>query len=445
MSLARALLGLLLVPGLVYAQARDIKVREDRKQFADSKDWIYNNLDEGIEAARAADRPLFVVFRCIPCEACQEFDDDVARRDPIIRDLLDQYVCVRLVQANRMDLTRFQFDYDQSFAAFLMHPDGTILARFATRSDRPESDDIRLEGLREAMQEGLRLHRDFDRVRPSLAGKQPRPVRFASPEQYPSLSGRYGPTIDYEGKTAQSCMHCHQIRDAERDDYLAGGRPMPDEVLYPYPDPERLGLKMDPTRMATVQAVRPGSIADAAGLKPGDAIAALDGQPMLSTADIQWVLHNAPDPARLPAQVRRGEQTMDVTLELPEGWRVGNIAWRVSSWNLRRVALGGLRLDDLSDDERRAAGLGADAMALKVRHVGQYGPHARAKRSGFRQGDILVSFDGKADRMTESDLLAYGVRRVQPGQAVEAVEAVVLRDGVRQPLTLLPAPPGDRD
>ncbi|MCZ6806320.1 MAG: hypothetical protein O7F08_05160 [Deltaproteobacteria bacterium] len=34
-------------------------------------------------------------------------------------------------------------------------------------------------------------------------------------------------------------------------------------------------------------------IANAAGFKVGDRIVSLKGQPILSTADIQWVLHNA--------------------------------------------------------------------------------------------------------------------------------------------------------
>jgi len=139
------------------AQDRDTKVRNDRAAFRESKDWVYNNLDEGLRIARESGKPLFVVFRCIPCEACQEFDDDVARRDPIIRDLMDRFVCVRIVQANTIDLTRFKFDFDQSFAAFLMNPDLTIYARFGTRSERDEARDISLKGLRKAMEAALRI------------------------------------------------------------------------------------------------------------------------------------------------------------------------------------------------------------------------------------------------------------------------------------------------
>src|SRR4051812_22893257 len=187
------LIGLwLLVAGEARAQDRDAKVRNDREAFRASQDWIYNDLDAGVRAARDSGKPLLVVFRCIPCQACQEFDDDVARRDPIIRDLLDQFVCVRIVQANAIDLTTFQFDFDQSFAAFLMHPDLTLYGRFGTRSERPEWQDISLEGLRAAMQEALQMHRDDERIRPSLAGKQARPVPYKTPRDFPSLAGMYG-------------------------------------------------------------------------------------------------------------------------------------------------------------------------------------------------------------------------------------------------------------
>ena len=44
-----------------------------------SRDWIDNELPEGVQAAKGENKPLVVVFRCIPCEACLESDDDVER------------------------------------------------------------------------------------------------------------------------------------------------------------------------------------------------------------------------------------------------------------------------------------------------------------------------------------------------------------------------------
>src|SRR5262249_48488675 len=144
---------------LAQAQDRATKVRNDRKAFEDSKDWIYNDLAEGQRIARSTHKPMMIVFRCIPCEACPEVDAQVARRGPIIRDMLDEFVCVRIVQANSIDLSHFQFDFDLSFAVFLTDAGLTIYGRFGTRSDRPEWQDISLEGLRKAMAEALRMHR----------------------------------------------------------------------------------------------------------------------------------------------------------------------------------------------------------------------------------------------------------------------------------------------
>jgi serine protease Do len=419
------------VSGPVQAQDRDTKVRNDRQTFKASKDWVYNDLGEGVRVAKASGKPMLVVFRCIPCEACQEFDDEVARRDPVIRDLLDEFVCVRIVQANDIDLTRFQHDFDQSFAAYLMNPDMTIYGRFGTRSDRAEVEDISLQGLRKAMEAALRMHRDYGQVKPSLAGKQVRQTRYKTPRDYPSLAGKFGTNLDYEGKVAKSCMHCHQVREAERMVYRASGDPMPDPVLFPYPDPAVLGLKMDPEAMAKVERVAPGSAAERAGLKPGDEITTLSGQPLLSIADMQWVLHKAPNTARLPAVVRRDGKSLDLALELLDGWRLGDISWRATTWDLRRMALGGMRLDDLPDEERERAKLPKDGLALRVRHVGEYGDHAVAKRAGVAKGDIIVAFDGLDRRASESEILAHAVQRKRPG---DVVSLVVLRDGERKTL-----------
>ena len=413
---------------------RDAKVRSDRDTFRDSDAWIYNDLDKGIVAAREAGKPLLVVFRCIPCEACQEFDDDVARRDPIIRDLLDEFVCVRIVQANAIDLTTFQFDFDQSFAIVMMLPDRTVLGRFGTRSDRMEAEDISLEGLRAALKGALALAGNIEAVRPSLAGKQVDQARFKTPLDFPSLSERYGSAINYEGQVARSCIHCHQVRDAERQVFRDEGRAIPDEVLYPYPDPEVLGLTMDPKAMARVEAVEPDSPAAKAGLAPGDEIRSLDGQPLLSIADLQWVLHRTKSAAaRLPAEVARDGSDRTVAIDLPDDWRRGNISWRVTSYNLRRMALGGMIVRDLADDDRKALGLSTDAMALRVIRVGQFGAHAVAKNAGFLADDVIVGFDGQDDRKTESDLLAYALQRKRAG---DQVEVAVLRGGERRTLPL---------
>src|SRR5215213_10127659 len=103
-----------------FAQDREAKVRADRIRLADDDTWIYNDLEEGFREAKRTGKPLFVVLRCIPCEACSQFDKRLLSSDSEVRDLFDRFVCVRIINANGLDLSLFQFDYDQSFHAFFL-------------------------------------------------------------------------------------------------------------------------------------------------------------------------------------------------------------------------------------------------------------------------------------------------------------------------------------
>ena len=89
------------------------------------------------------------------------------------------------------------------------------------------------------------------------------------------------------------------------------------------------------------------------------------------------------------------------------------------------MATGGLVLNSSSDDTVQ--------MALRVTHVGQYGAHAAGKRAGFKKDDIVVSFDGRKDLMTESALLGYAVQNIHAGKKVKVG---VLRGGRPLELTL---------
>ncbi len=103
-------------------KTREQKVREDRQRVEAEGFWIYNDLQRGYDAARDSGKPILVVLRCIPCEKCVKLDDNLVDQDPVIRPLLDQFVCVRIVSTNGLDLSIFQFDTDQSFAAFNPQP-----------------------------------------------------------------------------------------------------------------------------------------------------------------------------------------------------------------------------------------------------------------------------------------------------------------------------------
>jgi hypothetical protein len=397
---------------------REKKVRDDKVKVEADGFWIYNNLPKAFEQAKAEKKPIVVVLRCIPCEECVKLDDNLVDKDPTLRPLLEKFVRVRVVSTNGLDLSLFQYDYDQSFAVFFLNADGTVYGRFGTRSHRTNwVGDVSLDGLAKALQGALDLHA-VPKNKEVLAAKiGPRPL-FPVPEKFPSL-GKYKSEIDYAGNVVQSCIHCHQVGDAIKSAYRAKKEPLPEEVLFPYPHPKAVGLVLDPKERATVQKVAPDSPAADAGFKPGDQIKALDGQPLLSIADVQWVLHHTPaDGAALKAEVVRDGKPVSLEWKLAKGWRqADDISWRSSSWGLRRMGAAGMKLEPVAGE--RPAGVPKEGMALLVKHMGMYGgPHGAAKAAGVQLNDVIVSFDGQTDLARETDLLAYSLRKRVPGEKV---------------------------
>lgn len=430
-------LGVLFLAGSLAAQnPREEKVRNDKKRVEAGGYWIYNNLAKGFAEAKKTGKPMIVVLRCIPCEECVKLDDEIVDNDKRVKPLLDQFVRVRQVMTNGLDLNLFQYDYDQSWAVMLLNADGTIYGRYGTRSHRTNwSDDVSVEGLAQALQGALDLHGGYPKNKDSLANKRGAPPEFPNPEKYPQLKDRFTATLNYQGNVVASCIHCHQIGDSQKAMFPARRQQLPESMIFQYPHPKALGLILDPRERATVAKVEKDTLAEKAGFQVGDIIESLDGQPLLSIADVQWVLHNAPAEATtIKAVVRRAGKQVPVAFALPKGWRqLDDIGWRASTWGLRRMATGGLLLKSLTPEERKKAELGEDAMGLRVEHVGQFGPHAAAQKAGFRKNDIVTAFDGRSDLAREADVIFHALQKRVPG---DTVEVTVLREGKKVTITL---------
>ena len=72
---------------------------------------------------------------------------------------------------------------------------------------------------------------------------------------------------------------------------------------------------------ATITDIDRHSAAEKAGLKVGDRILRFGGQPVLSWADVQWVLFTAGDTDPLKVEIDRAGERIDAVLVLPPGWR----------------------------------------------------------------------------------------------------------------------------
>ena len=64
----------LIIPLLIFALPfacfaagkRDEQVHNDKKNLQSSDIWIYNDMDRAFAEARAKNKPLLVVYRCVP-------------------------------------------------------------------------------------------------------------------------------------------------------------------------------------------------------------------------------------------------------------------------------------------------------------------------------------------------------------------------------------------
>ena len=418
------------LPQLSLAQNRDRNalVLNDRARVVEDGYWIYNNLDKGFEEAQKSGKPLLVVFRCIPCEACAQLDEQVVEKNPAVRKHLSNFVCVRIVQANGLDLSRFQFDYDQSWAAFFLNADGTIYGRYGTRSHQTESaDDVSLDGFLDTMQTVLALHKRFPEVKPMLAAKTGPKAEIAKPEEFAKLKEKYTSSLNYGPEVARSCIHCHQVGEALREHYWLEKKAIPTEWIYAYPHPKIFGLVMEPSKATTVKNVTEGSLAETSGFQAGDQLLTLDSQPLVSVADIQWILHQRQAAGKLTFGIRRAGTEKAIDLNLPENWKeLGDFSWRASTWGLRRMVTGGLTFEPLTADARKESGLDSQAVGLRVKHVGQFGEHAAAKRAGFKVNDIITQIADLKQPSTESQLIAHLLRSKRPG---DKVPVELLREG----------------
>ncbi|MEZ5387905.1 MAG: Trx7/PDZ domain-containing (seleno)protein [Prosthecobacter sp.] len=412
---------------------REGAVRNEKATMENDARWNWNDVDGGFQLAKTTGKPLLVVLRCVPCLSCAGIDASVLQEAELV-PLLDQFVCVRVINANTLDLSRFQFDYDLSFSAIMFNGDGTIYGRYGSWLHQKDPLNKTTASFKKALEAGLAVHAGYPGNKAALAGKQGGPVPYQTPIEFPKLAAKYQSKLDWDGKVVQSCVHCHMVGDAYRAHYRSTQKTVPLEWIYPQPSMETLGVTLATDDIARVEAVAAGTPGAQAGIQPGDVFTELNGQPLISIADVSWVLHRSPNEGALTAEVMRGGAQAAVKIELPADWRMkSDIGRRVGTWPMRAMAFGGMKMDDIPDGERASLGLDKDQMALRIAHVGQYGEHAKAKQAGFKKDDILVQIGSLQQRTTESAIIGHLLQKHRPG---EKIPSIVLRGGKRLELML---------
>ncbi len=352
----------------------------------------------------------------------------VVPTDEELAKLKDQFVCVRLIQMGGVDLATFQFDPHLSWSLFFMNGDKTIYGRYgrahpdSKRAKKDSNTNLNVPGMKSALAKALEVHGNYTADKetwaPRLAGKTgPEPAwRFA--EKTPSAK-KYKRQKRVEKEGEHGCVHCHEVHRHNVDSHFMTKKEVPDDLLWLYPRPHVLGLTMVESECARVEAVSEGSPAAAAGIAVGDDIVSLGGQPLVSIADLQWVLHTFPDEGgKLAAELQRGEKTVKVEIPLAPMWRrTEDFAWRYRTFGYAQWLWAGVSFEDSAGGVRVAAR--APSWFKRV--------HRRAKRE-FEVGDVIIDVDGRGD-FDRSGLIAYLMRDKKLGSRVKIN---VLRDGKKE-------------
>lgn len=270
-----------------------------------------------------------------------------------------------------VDVGLFDFDFDTTFALFILNQDKNIYLRYGARTDAGADAQLSDQGLLAALTRGLALHREWQ------AGDLPLPP---PPKPIPVQSFPKLRKIVEKG----SCVHCHQISGAKAEAMIAREDFNKKTMPWVYPDPAKLGLEIDPDdgiRLKTSHGA-----AAAAGLKANDQLRQVNQQTVHTFADVQHALHQLPlDQQTLT--IRTDRKTHQLTL--PEFWRVTDINRRGIGHSIRPFPE--FWGKTLPAEEKEQLGLNPDGFATRLT---KFWGNTNGKRAGLRQGDLVIAVDG---------------------------------------------------
>jgi hypothetical protein len=273
---------------------------------------------------------------------------------------------LRIGNMRGVDLSIFDVDFDLSWNALFLAPDASVLGRFGGRDADTPTKYQTLSGLKYSLQAALDRHRNEKAAKPT-----PRKASFA--EDYPAAAKR----------PDNACIHCHHVHEFRRDALQRAGKWSLDNVWI-YPQPENLGLSLDPDQGDRVVRVRPDSPADKLGVQANDVIRRIDDLPIASVADVQFALQQAPKSGTLTIAWQRHQQLRQGKLALADGWRKTDVSWR---WSLKSMSPNPSIIgEDLDADTRKSLGLVPNQLAY--RHMNFLTPAAR--HAGLRANDIII-------------------------------------------------------
>lgn len=335
--------------------------------------------------------------------------------DSSLGKLLRQYVCARIIRMDNMDIGLFDHDWHNTIYYFVMNGDEQIYLRYGGRDTKSPDSHLDLNSLTLALEQGLQLHRRRQQ------GQLPAAARPAP------LFARQMPLLVERTIARGACVECHLIADYQNQQRELDGTLDRPTHMFRSPDLQTLGIVFDVPRGLVVKEAR-GTVA-AAGMKPGDRIAKLNGATVWTFADLQYQYDKVDRRARsVTLSVDRDGQAADLAVSLPERWWYTDVTFR--HWTIDPRVYFDSR--PLSEAEKRKyeldpAGFAAEVTAIDRFIVENWKVHQ------LQPGDIVFGVDGvQRDEMANTPELFIRLRK----KAGQSVMLDVIRGGQRMQMEL---------
>jgi len=330
-------------------------------------------------------------------------------KDSPLGKVLSEYVCVRVVRMDDVDVGLFDRDWNNAIYFFVLNADEQIYMRYGGRESQNPDTYNSLDSLRIALEQGLALHRKY------LQDGQPKQ------ERPKPLFPREMPLLVERTFAQRQCVECHLIGDFQNIQRERDGKLDKLSQLYRSPDIKTIGISLDVPQGLVVKEAT-GAVA-AAGMKAGDRIAAWNGIPVWTFGDVQYRYDKVDRLAKsVKITVDRGGQPVELAVELPARWWWTDLRFRQSSVDPR------LDFEDrpLTAEERQHLGLPPDGFASQVKYVSDM---AKVRDThDLRVGDVIVAVDGvERDPMANTAELYLKLHT----KAGESAKLEVIRDGKR--------------
>jgi hypothetical protein len=328
--------------------------------------------------------------------------------------LMSQYVCARITRMDDINIALFDYDRNNTLYFFILNADEQIYLRYGGRDAASQDTYLNLDSLELALERGLLLHQQYQRG--ELKKKELPPPKY--PKEYPLL-------VERTFKRNQ-CVECHLIGDFQNQHRELDGTLDKLVHMFRSPDIKTIGIHLDVPRGLVIKEAT--GAAQAAGMRPGDRIAAVNGTPVWTFGDLQWYYDQVPRAAKQARfTVERAGAMEELTVNLPPRWWLTDIRYKQLTVDPR------VYFDSrpLSPDEKQKLGLNPDGFASEVTRVDAFAQMMKSHQ--LQVGDIVYAVDGvETDEYAHTAELFIKLRK----RAGDSMKLSVLRAGQRLDMDL---------